>query len=72
MGFGFDEDLWDVVQLLVMTMVLAVGVYQWCLWIWVAVRRLGHGVAHDQMTAQCQRGKAKVEQCLDQGRRRRS
>ena len=53
MGFGFDEDLWDVVQLLVMTMVLAVGVYQWCLWIWVAVRRLGHGVAHDQMTAQC-------------------
>ena len=72
MGFGFDEDLWDVVQLLAMTMVLAVGVYQLCLWIWVAVRRLGHGVAHDQMTAQCQRGEAKVEQCLDQARRRRS
>ena len=72
MGFGFDDDLWDVAQWLLMTMVLAVGVYQWCRWIWVAVRRLGHGVAHDQMTAQCQRGKAKVEPCLDQGRRRRS
>jgi hypothetical protein len=71
MGLGFDDELWDVVQLVAMTMVLAGGVYQWCRWSWAAVRRLGHGVTQDQlMTTQCQHGKAMVEKCLDQVRRR--
>jgi hypothetical protein len=44
MGLGLDDDnMGDVVQVLVMTMVLAGGVYQWCRWSWVAVRRLAHG-----------------------------